>query len=780
MDIVSYAEAAAAHKTAKSKKQYIIAEESERPDITTLSEGDSWFNKTTGLEMVVIGGVYVEASGGGVTVAAESSVGGEELYFVSNQAANKIMAERDFVEGKTTVYLSPVTGAASMMNLFIEDGSIPSFVDKVVVVNRDPNSGVYVQEQSPVVLHNRQSTEGQSTTVLTRLGPNEWSLSTDAPRIRAVGASTYTSTPIPDVKLPTNTVVLGPGAGLNQGQRPNDSVMMGSAAGSGMNAASSVVVGSHAGFNSTSGDSSLVGYRAGYSSDGDKVVAVGVRAAENSNADYLVAVGTNAGQNSQGTDKVAVGQNAGMQATGANQILMGGYSGVIASGDNLIALGDRSGYDHDGDNSIGIGSYTNYFFGNSLNYSNTLVLGHGTQAVPNNPTKSNQAVIGNSGITETILRGNVIVDGITASNLPTSKPEEAGRVWNDGGMLVIGDPPQVGGTAPGSTITIKNFDGAIRKLTPSDFPDESAIYQGRGASLASGFENVMRIKTFSTVSLNMNIPYRYTAFYQQATQNDPKALSVTYEVAIGGMPAWQLTASFVDNNGVWEDVAAETGAFAILTDVYEFGYAANTALDVYTLLQTDLDNATKTAGLISGAQLAGLVSGSPEILKDWTDFTGTSLDLLEGLPSNINRDGLVIEISNIETTFPSAGSSGAVRGDLTFQNDGSQSGAQKTYTSAFTSSGKILNGVTNIFAYQYSSVSINAVINLTYLEVDSNNYVSANLQSTVVSGDQYDRCISSDSRATVSATHRGTGLKLLLIMPNNFTCKYRVTRPNNT
>ena len=75
MDIISLGAALKAEKIAKTKGQYLITTEANKPDITKLFDGDKWLNTDTSREMVVTGGVYAEVPTAGTTTKKMYSEG---------------------------------------------------------------------------------------------------------------------------------------------------------------------------------------------------------------------------------------------------------------------------------------------------------------------------------------------------------------------------------------------------------------------------------------------------------------------------------------------------------------------------------------------------------------------------------------------------------------------------------------------------------------------------------------------------------------------------------
>jgi len=195
-------------------------------------------------------------------------------------------------------------------------------------------------------------------------------------------------------------------------------------------------VGSDAAGGGTGDDNTAVGYSALLAvANGNNNTAVGSNAAAAFSGDGITAVGYQAAKLVTGTQVTAIGYNALSSATtaGANtaigynamascvdggfntaigqSALFGVTSGTLNTGAGQGALVDVAG---GGSNTaVGAGSGINITSGNqntylgyhaypSGNYSNSMGLGYNAR-----PTASNQVVIGDANVTETVLRGQV-------------------------------------------------------------------------------------------------------------------------------------------------------------------------------------------------------------------------------------------------------------------------------------------------------------------------------------------------------------------------------------
>jgi len=162
-----------------------------------------------------------------------------------------------------------------------------------------------------------------------------------------------------------------------------------------------------------SGENTFIGYNAGSSSDGGRQVLVG----------------SNAGSSIKGSNVLAAGVNAGAYADAHSSVYLGSYTGFKNKGQESIFIGVHTGYtgsgEITGDKNIAIGRYAlgnrdvdftgsdNVFLGfssgrdanQSLSATNSIAIGSDTYT-----TKSNQVVLGNENIVETLLRGNVVIE----------------------------------------------------------------------------------------------------------------------------------------------------------------------------------------------------------------------------------------------------------------------------------------------------------------------------------------------------------------------------------
>ncbi len=159
---------------------------------------------------------------------------------------------------------------------------------------------------------------------------------------------------------------------------------------------------------------------------GEKNVAVGADSMlAVKSAEECIAIGMGALYNGSSRKKeIALGEGSlkGNKASVAqNNIGIGKYAGnAVTSAQSNIFIGNNSGYNitsgscntyiGDGAGKAGTTAYFNTVIGRNANHpataNNTVVIGDGAQA-----TKSKQAVIGSDAITETVLKGDLIVRG---------------------------------------------------------------------------------------------------------------------------------------------------------------------------------------------------------------------------------------------------------------------------------------------------------------------------------------------------------------------------------
>jgi hypothetical protein len=170
------------------------------------------------------------------------------------------------------------------------------------------------------------------------------------------------------------------------------------------------------------GENTYIGYRSG---------------SANSTSGRQTFIGSASGRNASGADKICVGVESGGNSTSSNTIHVGDFSGSRCTGTGSVFVGGHCGYTNTvsitGTGNIAMGYQTmlnqsnnftgskNIFIGYQcaleangqvMNVGNTIVLGNTAFS-----TKSNQVVLGNSSVIETILRGDVLMTTADSNKL---------------------------------------------------------------------------------------------------------------------------------------------------------------------------------------------------------------------------------------------------------------------------------------------------------------------------------------------------------------------------
>ena len=154
-----------------------------------------------------------------------------------------------------------------------------------------------------------------------------------------------------------------------------------------------VAIGSDAAYMTTkTEDTVAIGYAA-LINGGDRCVAIGTMAANGSNgsAQNVVAIGHEAAWYA-GSHTVAIGYQAGYYTKGTGNVSIGKSAGntLYVTGDRNVCIGREAAFDGTGSTSA-----------NPKTISNSIAIGNEAKI-----TKSNQAVIGSSAITEVVFCGN--------------------------------------------------------------------------------------------------------------------------------------------------------------------------------------------------------------------------------------------------------------------------------------------------------------------------------------------------------------------------------------
>lgn len=242
----------------------------------------------------------------------------------------------------------------------------------------------------------------------------------------------------------------------------NSSVAVGKAAGSNLDGQTSV--GLEAGSLCSGAFLTMVGRTSGLSNTGDNLTALGASSGRSNVGDNCVFIGRDAGFNNTGTAVTGVGYFSLDDNTGGLSNAFGFLSGQNNSGDTCDFFGLESGRNNSGSKCAGLGNLTlknnigdentnigyragYYTTGTTVNTNSakSVFLGANTYSGGSSRTNqivigegavgqgSNTAVIGNTSIVLTVLRGTV-----NMNDLPTSATGlNSGDVWNDGGTLKI-------------------------------------------------------------------------------------------------------------------------------------------------------------------------------------------------------------------------------------------------------------------------------------------------------------------------------------------------------
>ena len=132
----------------------------------------------------------------------------------------------------------------------------------------------------------------------------------------------------------------------------------------------------------------MIGKSAMYYGKNTECVAIGLNALKggaDTAANGVLAIGTGAGYSGGGTSNVFVGKEAGYKNTGNLNTFVGQQAGVNATSWGCVAIGAQA---------------------DTQGYSQSIAIGRQAKA-----TKSTQAVFGSDAITETLLKGNLVVRG---------------------------------------------------------------------------------------------------------------------------------------------------------------------------------------------------------------------------------------------------------------------------------------------------------------------------------------------------------------------------------
>lgn len=132
----------------------------------------------------------------------------------------------------------------------------------------------------------------------------------------------------------------------------------------------------------------MIGKSAMYYGKNTECVAIGLNALKGeaaTAANGVLAIGTGAGYSGGGTSNVFIGKEAGYKNTGNLNTFVGQQAGVNATAWGCVAIGAQA---------------------DTQGFSQSIAIGRQAKA-----TKSTQAVFGSDAITETLLKGNLVVRG---------------------------------------------------------------------------------------------------------------------------------------------------------------------------------------------------------------------------------------------------------------------------------------------------------------------------------------------------------------------------------
>ena len=155
---------------------------------------------------------------------------------------------------------------------------------------------------------------------------------------------------------------------------------------------SSTFVGSNSGLNISGSDVyTLVGRESGRdATDATGLTAIGVFAGRDSQGSKNTFIGWIAGRDSQGEEKTATGFSSGVNSTGANASFYGVNSGLNAKGEDITVIGANAGI---------------FPLNSATQTPNSTAIGASTII-----DKANQAVIGNSQVTELKIGETLVID----------------------------------------------------------------------------------------------------------------------------------------------------------------------------------------------------------------------------------------------------------------------------------------------------------------------------------------------------------------------------------
>jgi hypothetical protein len=135
----------------------------------------------------------------------------------------------------------------------------------------------------------------------------------------------------------------------------NNTIHLGTNAGSTSQGSNSIAIGGSAGFSSQNTNAVAIGNSAGNTTQGQFAIGIGYRAGGTTQGTSTVAIGQDAGRLTQGNSSIAIGPSAGYSLQSNNSIAIGNGPGYTSQGSYAIAIGDNTGQINQSLESIAIG-----------------------------------------------------------------------------------------------------------------------------------------------------------------------------------------------------------------------------------------------------------------------------------------------------------------------------------------------------------------------------------------------------------------------------------------
>lgn len=192
------------------------------------------------------------------------------------------------------------------------------------------------------------------------------------------------------------------------------------------NSNQNVAIGYYAMSEATTGNGNIaVGYWALRKNQANYNIAIGFAALRsNTTGTVNLAIGQSALElNVTGNSNLAIGHNAGKRTTGSNSTFIGNACGENVTGQKNTLIGYAAA------KNLGSGSLNviiGYNADGSAGIQNSIVIGYNATV-----TKSNAVVIGNDNITETLLKGNLIVRGTDGTKRQITFNSDGSCSWTE-------------------------------------------------------------------------------------------------------------------------------------------------------------------------------------------------------------------------------------------------------------------------------------------------------------------------------------------------------------